>query len=87
MHNPNSRIMRVKYQGRETSTEVMVADNLSVRHDEAEGFLILELFRSGAGDKLLEGMQFHFCPEDADRIRHELNDHFRRHQAATRQGD
>lgn len=67
--NPNSRLDRVKYAGaRETVTQVLAADNMSIRRSP-EGFLVVELFRYGADGKALEGYQMHFCPEDAERIR------------------
>jgi hypothetical protein len=67
--NPNSHIVRVAYSGkRETETVLLDADNMSVRRCP-DGFLVVELFRYGTNSKALEGYQFRFCPEDAERVK------------------
>ena len=72
MTDNSSAVVRVKYSGaRETSTELLSADNLSIRAS-AEGRLILELFRYGANDRAIEGYQLIFCPEDKQRLLDEL---------------
>lgn len=67
--NPSSHIVRVAYSGkRESETVVLNSDEISVRRDP-EGFLVVELFRYGANNRALEGYQFRFCPEDAERVK------------------
>ncbi len=68
-NNPDSVVERVTFRGKETSTHLLTADNLSVR-DTADGGLVLELFRyNDATRRVVESYRFTLCSEDADRVR------------------
>jgi len=75
--NPNSRIVRVNYRDRETTTMMCEADTMACFHTH-DGHMVLELTRADARGKPLEGWRFEFCPEDSDRALSELNDWKRR---------
>jgi hypothetical protein len=76
--NPISRVLRIAYGARETSTKLLDADSFAAFQND-EGFLTLELHRVGKrNSETLESYRFEFCPEDAERVRRELNDWARR---------
>jgi hypothetical protein len=68
MTDTTSRVVRVKHRGKETAETLLEADNTSIRLD-AEGCLIVQLFRYGADERALESYQFHFSADDRRRIR------------------
>jgi hypothetical protein len=76
--NPISRVSRIAYGARETSTNLLDADSFAAFQSD-EGFLTLELHRVGKRNrKTLESYRFEFCPEDAEHVRRELNEWARR---------
>lgn len=77
MSDTGTRVERIKYRGKETAALILSADNMSVRY-AADGTVIAELFRYGSDNRAIEGYQFHFAGDDAERLRVALN---RAHQA------
>ena len=65
---PTSRVMRVKYRGKETAATILESDNMSVR-TSPDGCAVVELFRYGADGKAIEGYQVHFCAVDRERLK------------------
>jgi hypothetical protein len=68
MQNPQSKIERVKLQGRETSTHLATVDDL-IAHSDNEGGAILEFVRLDAKGKPLESFRVSVCPEDLERVK------------------
>jgi hypothetical protein len=66
-----SSLTRVKYRGRESTTVLLEADNMSVRA-LPDGGAVVELFKYGADGKVVEGFKMAFCAEDCSRLRDEL---------------
>ncbi|PZA13941.1 hypothetical protein DNX69_00485 [Rhodopseudomonas palustris] len=66
--DPNSKVERVKLQGRETITHLATVDDLIV-HRAGNGGLVVEFVVWDKRDKPLESYRLTICPEDAERIR------------------
>jgi hypothetical protein len=64
----DTRVELAKYRGKETTTLLLDADNMSVRA-EPDGGLVLELFRYGANDRAIESYRFHISAEDRRRVK------------------
>ncbi|MGM5019189.1 hypothetical protein [Tardiphaga sp. 367_B4_N1_1] len=68
MKDPQSKIERVKLQGRETSTHLATVDDL-IAHNDNEGGAIIEFVRNDSRGKPLESFRVSVCPEDLARIK------------------
>lgn len=68
MNDPQSKIERVKLQGRETVTHMATVDDLTAHSDE-NGGAILEFVRLDARGKPLESFRVSMCPEDLIRVK------------------
>jgi hypothetical protein len=79
--NPISRVSRVAYGARETSTKLLDADSFASFVTD-DGFLTLELHRVGKrASETLESYRFEFCPEDEELVWRELSERRRRRNA------
>lgn len=71
MTDSDSIIERVSYRGKETSTHLLTADNMSIRH-APDGTLVVELFRYGEQGRALEAYKWTLGPEDRERLKQKL---------------